>query len=113
MSYQFYKILHFVGLAMSLTSLSIRMFAGGQGMKKATGIVHGVGLVIMLVGGFGMIARLGLHGFPGWIWAKLVLWLALGGTLALVTRKKSPPAIWAGLIAITAIGSYLALYKPF
>lgn len=112
MSYQFYKILHFVGLAAVLTALSIRI-GGGERMKKATGIVHGVGMLIMLVGGFGLLARLGLHSFPGWVWAKLALWVILGGSLALISRQKSPAGTWIGLIVITAIGAYLASYKPF
>ena len=111
MSLLFYKVLHIMGLSLVITALSIRMFAGA-GMKKATGIAHGVGMLIVLTGGFGMIARLGLDGFPGWVWVKLLLWVVLGAALALINRKKSPAGIWAGLVIIMTLGAYLALYKP-
>jgi hypothetical protein len=57
-----------------------------------------------------------MHGalFPGWIWAKLAIWLILGGVIALASRRSH----WTGaaLVALpflAAVAGYLALTKPF
>lgn len=113
MPYQIYKVIHIIGIASVLTSLCIRMYVTDNSLKKASALIHGLGMVAILVGGFGLLARLGIDGFPGWVWAKLVIWLAFGGFFALVKRKVSPLGVWLSLIALTGVSASLAIYKPF
>src|SRR6476659_8272466 len=95
MSYEFYRILHVIGifgLMLSLGGMSIYMMSGGTRAsftaRKLLGAIHGVSLLIILVTGFGLIARLGV-GFPGWAITKLFIWLVLGGLPGLIYKKPS------------------------
>ena len=77
-------------------------------------ISHGVALTIIFVAGFGMHAKLGIDGFPGWFLAKLGLWLVIGGLFALPYRHKlSGQALWYVLPVLGALAGWLALSKPF
>ena len=81
--------------------------------RKLIGITHGVALLVVLVAGFGMIAKMKI-GFPGWIWGKMGIWLALGASLAVIPKiPKLAKVFWLGLIFIAALAAYLAIQKPF
>lgn len=121
MSYQFYKVLHLLGLMtmfFGFGGILIATFAGikldGSARKMAF-ITHGIGLALILVSGFGMAARLGLvSGLPGWIHAKLAIWVLLGAGVALAKRKGQlgwPIAIL--LLGIGTTAAYIAINKPF
>lgn len=122
MPYEVYKVLHITGVFMVMISLGgVFLYAATGGEKadnpwrKMVAITHGVGLLITLVAGFGLLARLGLvSGMPGWAWAKLVVWLLLGAFIALAYRRKlSPIVLWWGTIVLGAVAAYFAGYKPF
>ncbi len=118
MSLLFYKVLHVLALAYLFAALGGAAWHaahGGrrEGAGKGAMIAHGLAMVVLLVSGFGMIAKLGV-GMPGWAWAKLVLWLLIGAAGALPYRKPE----WAGglfwlLPLLGGLAGYLALYKPF
>lgn len=91
---------------------------GGKSFKgrKFAAITHGVGMLLSLVGGFGLLARLGLAhvSLPGWAWAKLVIWLFFGGMLGVLMRKPSmAKEAWYAIFAVAAIAVYLVQFKPF
>ncbi|MCG8459477.1 MAG: hypothetical protein MI919_24630, partial [Holophagales bacterium] len=78
MSYMTYKVLHLLGVfflafsvgGMILASLATRSDLPA-GVRKLAAITHGIALVILLVTGFGALAKLGITGgIPGWVWAK-------------------------------------------
>jgi len=77
---------------------------------------HGLGVLLALTGGFGLLARLELaeEGLPGWIWAKLLLWVTLGGLVALPYRRSAlaRPVLFL-LPLLGFLGALLANYKPF
>jgi hypothetical protein len=121
-SLEFYKVLHIVGLVavwMALGGATLHAANGGnRASNKARGLVagtHGIGLLLMLVGGFGMLAKLQLMGaMPGWVVAKLVLWLLVGGALVLPMRMPAlARPLWFALPVVAGLGAWLALYKPF
>ena len=67
MSYEVYKIIHLLGLSMVLMSLGgiiLHSINGGSKgsntFRKGAMITHGVGLFLLLVAGFGMLAKLGI-----------------------------------------------------
>ena len=95
MSYEFYKLFHYLGIFLVMVALggAAGHAAGGGDRKKnpQRGMMlaaHGIGLLLMLVAGFGMLARLDVP-MGGWFWAKLVLWLLLGASTALPMVKRS------------------------
>lgn len=120
MSYEFYKILHLCGLMLLFFGLSSALTLKMAGVaftgsvKKMAFITHGVGLFIMLVGGFGLLARLGMMSMPNWAIAKLVIWILLGGAIALAKRKGQIG--WPLMVLFVALGTtaaWLAITKPF
>lgn len=121
-SYTTYRLIHILGiliLFLALGGLGLRA-RDDEGRSDARGrrlvaATHGIGLFVVLLGGFGMLARLGItDGFPGWIWAKLTIWGVLGASLLLprfVPALARPLWLIVPLLGTTA--AYMALYKPF
>ncbi len=120
MSLQFYKVLHLLGLFFvfaSLGALTIQAYLGqtldSKGRRLA-GLTHGIALLIVLISGFGALARLGDVGFPGWVLVKLVIWLVIGGIIVLIRKSPQLAAVlWVVLPLLGAFAGYLAIYKPF
>lgn len=121
MTYQFYKIMHFLGLMtlfFGLGGMLVASFARVQLNKPArlmTFLTHGLGLMLLLVGGFGMMAKLGIMGgMPGWLTGKLVIWALLGLVVSVIKRKGYigwPLAIL--IIGLGTTASIFAINKPF
>ena len=78
-------------------------------------ILHGTAVFILLVSGFGMMARLKMSTFPLWLILKLVIWLILGVlTPVLLARYKGNKIAILLLVLVSAGGAiYLAIFKPF
>lgn len=121
MSYEIYKIIHLVAIVLLFSGLvgllTVQMSGAALTgkVKSMVFISHGVGLVVLLISGFGLVARLGLTaGLPGWIYAKLAIWLILGAAISLVKRKGLIGwPIFISLIAVFAIAAVIAILKPF
>lgn len=117
MSLLFYKSLHVLAMLYLFAAVGAACFhaanGGARGAGKILSILHGLSLVVLLVTGFGMIARLGV-GFPGWVWAKVVIWLLMGAAVALPYRNpKTARMLLLVLPLLGALAGWLALYKPF
>ncbi len=121
-SYPVYKVMHLLGIFMVFLSLGgVLLWFGSGGSRdhswrKRIAITHGVGLLLVLVGGFGLLARLGIAhgGLPGWIWAKLGIWTILGGVIALAPRiPKLTQPIWWAVLLLGGTAAWLAGSKPF
>jgi len=86
-----------------------------QVWRRPVAITHGIGMVLVLVGGFGMLARLGIFWpWPGWVIGKIVIWLVFGVLVAVIGRAPTlAKPLWWITIALGAIAAYLALNKPF
>lgn len=114
-----YQILHLTGLFMLFLgygALLARSMAAADAPKvrKLGSVTAGIGLVLILVAGFGMIARLYGNQFQGWMIAKALIWLALGGLIVLINRKPGlAPFLWWGLIALGILASSLVYLRPF
>lgn len=121
-SYTVYRLVHILGvlvLFLALGGISIHAAnSTGEAARRLRRLVmatHGIGLFIILLGGFGMLARLGITGgLPGWIWAKLTIWLILGGIVMLPLRIPAlARPIWFLVPLLGTAAAYIALYKPF
>jgi hypothetical protein len=120
MSLEFYKILHVCGILMLFSGLTglWGVYSTGSTPRPATRMglatVHGFGMMLILISGFGMAAKLGIMAaLPLWIYLKMAIWLVLGGSMVLAKRK----AQWGiGLLAFWILlgtaAAYLALFKP-
>jgi hypothetical protein len=116
-----YKNLHLLGVLMIFVALGglilqqIQATTRVQVWRKPVAVTHGIGMVLALVGGFGMLARLGIFWpWPGWVLGKIIIWLVLGVLVALIGRAPALAKwLWWITIALGAIAAYLALNKPF
>ena len=109
MSYETYKLLHVIGLIALFLGLG-GILAGG---RKSFLALHGLGLLIMLVAGFGMQAK-GSLGFPGWMIAKLGVWVLIAVTPVAMKRGMLPAGLAVLLMfALGGAAAWLALTKPF
>ena len=120
----FYEILHIIGIAMlfvAIGGVAVHAANGGNKANSQTrpmvGTLHGLGAVLILVGGFGMLARMGFqHGanFPGWLWVKLIIWVILSAIVLLPYRRPALAKPFLLLLPLLAgVAVYMALYKPF
>ena len=81
--YPVYKLFHFLGIFLvfvSLAAVALHAATGGTREENPFGKLlswmHWVGVSLIVIAGFGMLARLGVsHGeiFPGWVWAKIAV----------------------------------------
>jgi uncharacterized membrane protein len=123
MSYAVYKLMHYLGIFVLITALaatSMHVLRGGSRTdnpyRRALGITHGIAAALILTGGFGMLARLGvMHGaLPNWIYAKLAIWVALAAAMALPYRGRGyARALLIAVPLLAVVAGAVALYKPF
>ena len=123
MSHAFYNFLHLVGIFLVLFSLGaivLHMHSGGTknyAARKWIASVHGTGLFIIFLAGFGLMARLGMVGqgmWPTWIFIKLGVWLVLGAMPVLIYKKPNLSALWGVLtILLASLSAWTAINKPF
>ena len=114
-----YKALHVLGLFLVFTGLGglmIQALTGtgdNRAARRLVGIAHGVGLLIVLVSGFGGLAKLQV-GLPVWVWLKVAVWIVIGGVIVVIRRQpKLVGALWWVLPLLGAFAGYLAIFKPF
>jgi hypothetical protein len=118
MSYEFYRVLHIFGIVLLFASLGALSAIGGRtgdSLRRFAAILHGVAIAVILIGGFGLLARLQMFGsFPVWIWIKLGIWLTLAMTVVPL-RRKPEFASWLFLLIplLGGVAAWLAVYKPF
>lgn len=124
MPYAMYKLIHFVGIFSLLVALAGMSAHAAAGHNKEENpsyrtllLLHGVGALLALTGGFGLLARIGTGTeglFPGWIWAKIALWVLLGGLVAVPYRNRAFARLLLLILPLLGlVGAALANYKPF
>jgi len=121
-SYQFYKIMHLFGIFAMLVALAVSCGHAALGgrradnpMRKLLGAVHGIALLLVLTGGFGMLARLGaMHGaLPMWVYLKLAIWVAFGAAITLPYLSRGwARALLVAMPVLAALAGATALLKP-
>jgi len=123
MSHSFYNFLHLTGIflvLLSLGAIALHTLNGGTRnflARKWIAAIHGTGLIVIFVAGFGLMARLNMVGqgvWPTWVLIKLGVWLALGLMPVLLYRKPKYSAYWGLLTFILAsTAAWTAINKPF
>lgn len=119
-AYEIYKIMHLTGIFLLVSGLVglMALVWSGHGangkVKTFAFITHGVGLLFILVSGFGLLARLGMaREMPTWVYVKLVIWAIFGGAIAILKRKGQIGwPLYFAMMAIFILAAYLGIYKP-
>lgn len=110
---QIYKVLHLVGVMLLFFGVGAVVLGVDAAKRKVAMMSSGIGLVLLLVAGFGMIAKL-QYGFPGWVIAKIVIWLVMGVLPVLVKKGKlAGTSGWIVAIVLGAVAAWLGVMKPF
>lgn len=105
-----FKVIHLAGVIGLFTALGSIITSGKDGKNKLGGILHGISLILIFIGGFGMIGML-KYGFPWWVIVKLVIWLAMGAMLSVGKRELLPrPATFGIVLALGIAAAYLGIY---
>jgi len=122
MSLLTYKVLHITGVLFLFLALGAGILRSSMAATRAEAegsdrrlipVTHGLALLLILVAGFGAVARLGL-GFPPWVWVKMGIWLVMAVLLVVVRRTPRLAAVWWVVVPLLgAAAAYLALFKPF
>jgi hypothetical protein len=105
-----YKIIHLIGI--SILGIGVGGMMAGGANRRTFAICQGIGLLVMLVSGFGLLAKLKL-GYPSFAVVKTVLWLVIG-MLPLIFRKLKLPVGVAILVSLALVGvmAWLGVVKP-
>lgn len=123
--FEVYKVLHLVGAFMVVGGLTARSLMGWVGgapaeagarnpARRLAAITHGAGLLIVLICGFGMLARAGWSPAQPWVMAKVVIWILLGGMIAVAGRMpRKAPLVWGMTFMLAGLAAYLAIFKPW
>ena len=112
-----YKLIHFIGIILLFLGLGGALGARENGTNKLVASFHGLGAFLVLLGGFGMQAKMKMNyvaaygsAWPAWLVAKVVLWFLLAGSLVILKRRLMPAApAWLIITVLGAVAAYLGL----
>ncbi|MGC9451556.1 MAG: hypothetical protein ACP5I4_08925 [Oceanipulchritudo sp.] len=117
MRHQLYQIIHLTGVFMVFLSyggLIVRSALGSdnRGLRRLGGMTSGIGLFLILLGGFGLLARLN-YGWPLWVLVKVAIWVILGGLIVLINRKPQfSQILWWTTILLGVVALLMVILKP-
>ena len=109
-----YYVLHVAG-GILLTAFTILATAtAGTGKNKRLLMITGILSLVVLVGGFGLLARVYNNTWPGWVHPKLLCWLVLSLASGMAFRKPAQAKLWGGLAVASAVTAVVMVYvRPF
>ena len=121
MSYLTYKVIHLLGVFTILVAMGGLIVLGATGQERKSPwrrlatMTNGIGLFLVMVAGFGLLARLQIDWpWPGWVFSKILIWLIFGFAISLALRiPKSAQYLWWGSLLLAGVAAYLANFKPF
>jgi hypothetical protein len=110
MKLQIYQVMHVASMVL-MTAFLFQAFANPDPRnKKRTSIITGTLAVLMLIGGFGLVATMKV-GFPWWVIVKLVCWFGLVSLSGMAYRKPQRipllTGVAIGLILIAIVTVYI------
>ncbi len=110
----YYKILHVFALLV-LTAWTFAAFANpAPETRKQTLIITGIASLLMLISGFGLVAKVYGGHFFGWMIVKVVCWLVFSALAGLAYRRPQLRGKFALLgFSVLLIALVMVYMKPF
>lgn len=114
-----YYLLHLLGILLVFSGYGVLIARGllgsdSRALRKFGAMTSGIGALAILIGGFGLIAKLPYADYTlPWVLIKFAVWLALGAMLAVINRKPQLGQVWFWTILVLGlIAVWAAYYKP-
>lgn len=115
MSLQYYHIIHLIAVMALFAGTGAALASADLGATRKFGaILRGIALLLLLVTGFGLLAKQGImKSMPLWVWLKLAIW-TIAAVLPVFVKRKLLPGTTAVLIALVlgGIAAWLGYMKP-
>lgn len=117
MDYRFYLVMHFAGILLVFLAFGSMVARSALqpdnvAWRKFGSITSGVGMLFLLVGGFGLLAKYN-WGFPGWAMIKFAIWLALGALTAIINKKpQAAKGLWWTVFVLGFAAVLTVTFKP-
>ena len=109
LSYEFYKVLHVFTLL--IMAICFGAYWSSEKPAKVVKIGLGISSFLVLVGGMGLLARIGVDhgsGFPLWVKLKMGIWFVLAIGIPVVFKRFS--AVKNILSSVFTILFFVAIY---
>lgn len=119
MSYQFYLLLHLLGIGalfFALGGLFLHAINGGtketNAMRQPTALMHGIALFLILLSGFGMLARIGGSTSDMWVLLKVLIWVVMGASIMIPLRARTlARPLWYAVPLVLMLAGWIAHAK--
>ena len=114
MNPSFYHLLHVFSLLV-LTAHTYMAFANpAPENRKRTMMITGIASLLMLVSGFGLMAKLYGGHMLGWMIVKIVCWLGFSAMAGIVYRKAHLRGMFSFVGLVLLLTALIMVYlKPF
>ncbi len=109
MSAQVYHLLHLIS-GFLLVATTFQAFAAPTPeRRRKTSIVSGVLALLMLVGGFGLMARFS-YDWSVWIYIKIAAWLVVSSLAGIAFRRPGMVRLLSIICAVAVAAAVWAVY---
>ncbi len=107
-----YQLIHLVSLFV-LFGYTFYAFAAPAETRKRVLMVTGIASVLVLISGFGLMAKVYQNQFHGWMIVKLVAWLGLSALAGIGYRRRGAVGVLTILAFVLVVAAVAAVYiKP-
>ena len=109
----YYKLLHLFSLLV-LTAWTFAAFSNPDpANRRQTVIVTGIASLLMLISGFGLMAKLYAGHLSGWMVVKLVCWLGFSALAGIAYRRPHLRGLLSFIgFTLLLVALVMVLFKP-
>ena len=106
-----YHFLHIVGVLLLFVGFG-GLCGGDNASRRKAMMYHGIGLLVLLVSGFGFIAKSKSSYTAGYVLVMYAIWVALGALPVLAKRGVVPAKVVVKIaLLLGAIAAYCGYFK--
>lgn len=118
--YHFYLYLHLLGIGalfFVLGGLFLHAANGGTKetnvLRKPSAAMHGIALFLILLSGFGMLARIGSSTSELWVALKVLIWISMAAAIVIPLRvPRLARPLWYVIPIVLLLAGWVVNEKP-